>query len=235
VSSRKTIFRFSIPVPVLGVLILAGLLVPPLFKVRQNRKESLPGNQVAELQSIPQRAKTETQTSPVHAPYADTSRSQSKLPRLKASLAEKDGSMTRRRIFKRGPLSLLLPIVVAATPGATPLNNRAATTTAKPAMTLDTIERRQRMTMNSMLPENTLKGKGQNLPGNAVTKQIGDKVFYRNLGMRIDRQCNEHRGDPVIEILPNGPEHESILTQCPELRDLRPVAVCWGSKIYWVR
>ena len=45
---------------------------------------------------------------------------------------------------------------------------------------------------------------------------------------------SEHRDDPIREIPPNGPEHESILTRYPELRDLslslRPVVVGWGSK-----
>jgi len=235
-SSRKIIFRFSIPIPVLGVLILAGLLIPVLFKVRQNRKESLSGNQVAVLQPIPQRAETETQNSPILAPEADASRSVSELPHLKASLADK------RRVDESAALLQAQPAppvpadqVVAATPGATPRNDRAATTTPGPAMTPDTIEGRQLRTMHSMPPKNTLLGKGQNMPANAVTKQIGDKVFYQNLGMWIDRQCNEHREDPIMEMPPNGPEYESILTQYPELRDLRPVVVCWGSKIFRVR
>lgn len=236
VSSRKTIFRFSIPVPVLGVLILAGLLIPVLFKVRQNRKESLPGNQVAVLQSIPQQAKTETQNSPIHAPEADTSRSVSKLPRLKASLAEKRPVDESAALLQARPAPPVPAYkVVAATPGATPRNDRAATTTSNSAMTLDTVEQIQLMTMNSMPPKNSLLGKGQNMPANALTKRIGDKMFYQNLGMWIDRQCNEHRDDPITEILPNGPEYESILAQYPDLRDLRPVVVYWGSKIYWVR
>jgi hypothetical protein len=235
VSSRKTIFRFAIPVPVLGVLILAGLLILLFFKGRQNRTESLPGNQVAELSSIPQQAKTETQNSPIHTPRADTSRSVSKPPRLKAPLAEK------RRVDESAALLQARPAppvpaykAEAVAPRATPWNEKSAAP-MRAAMTLDTIERMQLMAMNSTPPNDMLSGKDQNMPANAVTKQIGDKVFYQKLGMWIDRQCDEHRDDPIIEITPNGPEHESILRRYPELRDLRPAVVYWGSKVYWVR
>jgi len=50
------------------------------------------------------------------------------------------------------------------------------------------------MTMRSMPPKNTLLGKAQNMPANAATKQIGDKVFYQNLEMWIDRRCRANTG-----------------------------------------
>jgi len=69
-----------------------------------------------------------------------------------------------------------------------------------------------------------------------ASKKIKDKVFYRNaMGFWVDRQCIEHRDSPIIEILPVAAEHESIMKEYPELRDLLPALVYWNGKNYLLR
>jgi hypothetical protein len=67
------------------------------------------------------------------------------------------------------------------------------------------------------------------------TKKIGNKEFYRDSGLWVDRQCSIHRGDPVNEITSADPEYEKILKQYKNLRSLVPVLIYWNNKVYLLR
>jgi len=69
----------------------------------------------------------------------------------------------------------------------------------------------------------------------AGAKRIGDKKFYPVSGYWMDRQCGEHRGDPMVPITSAAPEYEQILARYPELRGLRPALICTRGKVYLLR
>lgn len=69
-----------------------------------------------------------------------------------------------------------------------------------------------------------------------VSKEIGGKTFYRRPdGIWIDGDCVEHRGAPLIEVLPAVPEYREILARYPGLDDLVPVVIHWNESNYFLR
>jgi hypothetical protein len=63
-------------------------------------------------------------------------------------------------------------------------------------------------------------------------RKIRDKVFDRESGLWVDRQCAKHPEAEVIEITEYAPEYRSILNEYPQLSDLLPVKIYWEGKIY---
>ena len=83
--------------------------------------------------------------------------------------------------------------------------------------------------------DDIFKGKDLSQLSTAESRTIGDKIFYSNSGVWIDRKSAENTNDPVIEMPPGVPEYEKILNKYPEVRELVPVLIHWDGKNYLLR
>jgi hypothetical protein len=82
--------------------------------------------------------------------------------------------------------------------------------------------------------ESTLRFAIKNLDPNiksAESKAIADRVYIKNLGYWIDKQCTEHAESEIVELAPEAPEYKAILAQYPGLKAIFPVLVYWQGMI----
>jgi anti-sigma factor RsiW len=250
--SRTTIFRFSLPLPVLAGLLLAAVLIPAAYRLTRRSDMIPPKSQVAELRApspgiadSPVLRKS-SEIKPGIKPAKEPAAIQP--PRAQALVPEKKGKTD----FSAEPGEQLVPPAPAmkaeaaiaaettsrrradaSAPSAA--DEKSPTSPAPPQMTVNQSGSIQGISLNSVPPKDLLLDAGKNIPAQAATKQIGDKAFYRSMGIWIDRQCSEYRDNPIIEILSVAPEYEPILTGYPELRGLLPVLVHWKGKNYLLR
>jgi hypothetical protein len=81
--------------------------------------------------------------------------------------------------------------------------------------------------------ESTLRFAIKNLGVNfksAESKAIADRVYYKNLGYWIDKQCTEHPDSEIVELASEDPQYTAILAQYPDLKAIFPVIVYWQGK-----
>jgi hypothetical protein len=245
------IFRLSIPIPVLGAICVAVIVGAVLFRLMPTlgKKPAMP--QSAELH-LPA-----TSTEPM--PAAPESESVMRSAPMPAPSAAMDGSAGETPLDQ--PLSYehrkeLAPPSAHALPPAAPAvqddtaaaevaraeKDRAAevpaaqeelkSATAAPPRA----DREQAARMKAGAPPAALLGGSiQAQSGATASRIIGDKEFYPESGIWIDRQCAGRQGEPIIEIAPPDPEYEAILARYKELRNLRPAKICWNSRIYLLR
>lgn len=276
-TGKKTLFHFSIPIPVLGGVVVAMVLLAVLFRMVHQSGGNLQQPQTAELHPPAQKTETAAQSVPMEAPMADKDNLAMARRRIEAPLSEnkEKGSAFFSREAVPEPLppaalpaienepaavaevsthkmAAALPAsenerrdVAAESSAQKPAAARASSgyeksaTLSSPAAVSDQIDVKLQstVTLNSVPPKDVIFGfrDGRSKLEASQSKQIRDKVFYQNSGFWIDRQCVEHRDEPIIEILPVVPEYEPILAKYPELRDLLPAVIYWNNKIYLLR
>jgi hypothetical protein len=81
--------------------------------------------------------------------------------------------------------------------------------------------------------ESTLRFAIKNLGSNvksAEAKTIADRVYYKNMGYWIDKQCTEHTNSEIVELASEAPEYTAILAKYPDLKAIFPVIVYWEGK-----
>jgi hypothetical protein len=66
----------------------------------------------------------------------------------------------------------------------------------------------------------------------AEMKTIGDKVFYKNLGYWIDKQCAENSGDPIVEVKSADPDFALLIQKYPDMKKILPAIIHWEKKNY---
>jgi hypothetical protein len=255
---RSRFFRF---VPVAGVMILVIAMIPVINKLAHKQNEKLPKNQVAELHLAPkpvQKTEITEQTDkresikPKTAEVNRIQRSLEKKP-LESQVFEdkkEEASSTATLLKGAEPATAVPSIQKDADMSARSAREERADESSQvfkpaaaptPHIPLNQIDTSRFSALNSVPPlvtSNTLPPTSR-LVGSEKNanefKKIGDKEFYLNSGIWIDRQCAEHRDSLVIEVLPVVPEHEAILKQYPDLRNLLPAMVYWNGKIYLLR
>ena len=82
--------------------------------------------------------------------------------------------------------------------------------------------------------ESTLRFAIKNLDSDiksAESKAIADRVYIKNSGYWIDKQCTEHADSEIVELAPEAPEYKAILAQYPGLKAIFPVIVYWQGRI----
>jgi hypothetical protein len=257
--ARSRFFRF---VPVAGVLILAIALIPVISKLAHKQAEKPPQNQVAELHMAAkpvQKTEIAEQTAksePIKPKTAEVIRIQSlseKKTLEKQVFEDKKEKAPLTAALLKGaePVPAVPPIEKDADlPSKSAQDERTdestqgyklAAAAPTPRIPLSQIDVSRYSALNSVPPivsSNSLPPTSMMLGSDKSAtefKKIGDKEFYLNSGIWIDRQCAEHRDSLVIEVLPVVPEHEAILKQYPDLRNLLPAMVYWNGKIYLLR
>jgi hypothetical protein len=255
-------FRFFKLVPIAGVLILLIALIPTFYKLKSTHRqnESLIKTQEAELRSpaktiqkneltkpeverVAVKSKTVKETGiqstdakkPVESKLLDYRKAESSRPEaLQKELTLPDAV----KITEKDADLPLKPVQDEKADDAKQVEKTMAAATAPSSLTQLDVGRFTALNSvpptvsNTLPPPGMLIGSGKDA---GETKKIGDKEFYLNSGIWIDRQCAEHRDILVIEILPVVPEHETILKQYPALRNLLPAMVYWNGKIYLLR
>ena len=81
--------------------------------------------------------------------------------------------------------------------------------------------------------ESTLRFAIKNLGSNiksAESKAVADRLYYKNLGYWIDKQCTDHSDSEIVELASEDPEYKAILAQYPDLKAIFPVIVYWQGK-----
>jgi hypothetical protein len=271
--SRKTLFRFSVPVVVAGALFLVFILA--VYKYMRNPSEN--NVQVAEVRkpaqppmqrSAPQ-AESAAQGIKKEVPEAkapEKTALKAKAPEMdkRVAASEKQQSAPPAPEEKeKGSFPADLkraetnpPVVLSGAEAVISAESKTEASDAAGASRIDEasaarpasnpppyqidINRYKALNSLSLSILNVTPTAGMLLGSesekdSAELKKIGDKVFYLNSGIWIDRQCAQHRDSLVVELLPVLPEHESILKQYPELRNLLPALIYWNSKIYLLR
>jgi hypothetical protein len=267
-SAKKTLFHFSIPIPVLGGGIAVIILIVVLFKFLGDSRQEPGAAQIAELHQSAREAQVMKQ----NAPLPQTAESRSNLTpeppatetdalagKLKG-LASRDLGSEPQAIPPAAPVvkteeaeaveppALLDDVKVAEIhPAETAVVGRSRSNERlDAASSADTDSEQgdkfQALTLNaapsaqlSSKPQKEMKAdlaKARSNPDAAGMRQVGEKEFYRNSGIWIDRQCALHPDDPIIEIDKEDPEYKLILEQYPKLRDLLPAKIYWNGKTY---
>ncbi len=66
----------------------------------------------------------------------------------------------------------------------------------------------------------------------AENKAIGDRVFFKNRGYWIDKQCAENSADPIVVIKAADSDFASIMQKYPDTKALLPAIIYWEKKNY---
>ena len=297
-SGKKTLFRFSIPVPVFGAAVAAILLIAVFLPWRPGSGEREERTRMAELRSPVQEATAGKPTPLTDAPVEMNRKSAASeavpekvAPRLDRRVREKtttegqvagqaaekkkeDFAVADLRAAQAVPPSPAIDAIVTAESDAKVTDERGKTESAalKPQSTVPAPEspepieptgaaagaraaaapqaresqgkppvagvlsHRAGMALN-MAPgiDDIFKGKDLSQLSAADSRKVGDKVFYWNSGIWIDRESAEKRNAPIIEMPPGVPEYEKILSKYPEVRELVPVLIHWDGKNYLLR
>jgi hypothetical protein len=282
-ASKRTVFRLSIPIPVLGAVIVGVALFVVVFKFSNKPDERESKAQVAEVRLGTPQVETGVQNAP--APAQENLLGKGDILPKKAKMMSPAGNRISdsRMDLAEAPSAANIPVpipAVAAPPASVqaaagaiqpappnpaetlssvvadsslPQKQKSETETKAAAEQIASIRTqepvsRPRMfaasnriatTLYSSPPvEATLKFAFTSLSANskdAETKEIGDRVFYRNSGFWVDKQCVEHSGNPIVEITSKDPEYEEILGKYPGIRSILPAAIYWEEKNYLLR
>jgi hypothetical protein len=269
-AGKRTLFRFSIPIPVLGG-VAAIVLIVVLFRFFGDSQQKLSTPQVAELHPPAREAEVMKPNAPMPQPVENKSSLVSEPPAARISIpGEKlKGAVVSELQSDRQAIPSAAPVVkteeaktvesrdligetkvaeVPATEVAVAAHSRSNEKLDAPSAAgaaSDQMDKLQNLALNAVLPpppsprpqkakavESTVVRTRSDATG---SRQIGEKVFYRDSGIWIDRQCAEHPNDPVVEIKSEATEYKSILEQYPELRDLLPAKIYWNGKTYLLR
>jgi hypothetical protein len=310
---KKLLFRFAIPIPVLGGVVAAIVLIAVLFRMVSDSGKNIQPPQSAELHAPARQTEIATRNIPPPPPVADKDSLVVEKPKLDARLSENKAKALSSPIsnaetesippatraesippsapavvepapgisaeadmqkmeakggaFPRGEESIARPSIYAAQ------NRIAASNTLNMAPINATSPRDAMIRLGDLLQRRDLKaeageqraqiveGIGQNHTNPAQggkkiasqglgggvrqasrasiereeSRKIGEKAFYLSSVYWIDGQCIEHQDEPIVEITSAAPEYGQILTQYPELRNLRPALIYWNGKIYLLR
>ncbi len=255
--TRPRLLRF---VPVLGVLVIAIALIPVLSKLAHKKNEKITKNQVAEIHLTAKPVqKTEIAEQPAKREAIEPKTDEvtriptprEKKPLEKQAFKDKKEKVSSTTALLKGaePAAAVLSIQKDADMSAKSSREERADDSKQsslpagaptPYIPLSQIDVGRYSALNSLppmvsnviLPTDRLVGSEKNA---SEFRKIGDKEFYLNSGIWIDRQCAEHRDSLVLEVLPVVPEHAAILKQYPDLRNLLPAMVFWNGKIYLLR
>jgi hypothetical protein len=249
--ARSRFFRL---VPVAGVLILAIALIPVISKLMHKQAEKPPKNQIAELHmAATPFQKTEiteqpAKSEPIKPRPAETIKIQSppeRKPLEQQVFKDKKEESSLTAAFLKeaetAPADLPAKSAREERTDESAQGYKPAATAPTSSIPLNQIDVGRFSALNSVPPmvtSNALPPTSMMLGSEKSAtelKKIGDKEFYLNSGIWIDRQCAEHRDSLVIEVLPVVPEHEAILKQYPNLRNFLPAMVYWNGKIYLLR
>ncbi len=302
---KKVLFHFAIPIPVLGGVIAAVILVAVLLRIGHDSGKNIQPPQSAELHAPARQAEIATRDFPLPPPVASKDSLIPEKPKLEAQLSEnkskesalpvpqaetesihpaapaviepapaisaeiapqklaetagqKMADKADKGAFPRGEESIARPSIYRASNriAASDTLNMAPVSAASPRDAIiklgDWLQRLDLSAQAGQIGESRLspaqdekKIASQDLARVRQTsraaiereesKKVGEKTFYLNSGYWIDRQCIEHQDDSMVEITSAAPEYEKILTQYPELRNLRPALIYWNSEIYLLR
>jgi hypothetical protein len=269
-AGKRTLFRFSIPIPVLGGVAVIVLIVV-LFRFFSDSQQKLSTPQVAELHSPAREAEVMKPNAPIPEPMENKSNLVQEPPAARMSVPEEKlkGAALSEVQTDRQTIPPAAPIVkteeaktvesrdlvgetkvaeLPATEVAAAAHSRSNEKLDAPSSlgaASDQMDKLQDLALNAVLPPPpSLKPQKAKAAESAVlrtrsdatgSRQIGEKVFYRDSGIWTDRQCAEHPDDPVIEIKNEAPDYKSILEQYPGLRDLLPAKIYWNGKTYLLR
>jgi hypothetical protein len=282
-ASKRTVFRLSIPIPVLGAVIVGVALLAMVFKFSNKPDERESKVQVAEVRPSTPPVEPGVQNVPV--PAQENVLNKGDILEKKARMVSKVGTpiLDSRMDLAEAPSAANIPVpnpVVAVPPASIqaaggaiqpatptpaetfssvvadsslPQKQKSEAETKSAAEQIASIRTqepisRPRMfaasnriatTLYSSPPaEATLKFAFTSLSVNskdAEAKEIGDRVFYKNSGFWVDKQCVEHSGNPIVEITSKDPEYEVILGKYPGVRSILPAAIYWEEKNYLLK
>jgi hypothetical protein len=260
--SRKTLFRFSISVPVLGTLILAAILIPVIIRIVHSPKERATPTQIAEAR-LPAQTKVAAANKRIDEPQKAPELTMSRFARGERELEKLrppapagvglDGFVDKQSLaldglYRQKALSVpasAVPIIQAKekTAGLGEFQKKDDYSDKKelPAVLPTPVE-----AVNALIPNQsnssflradssatTMRTRAEK--EGAESKKIGDKEFYLSSGIWMDRQCDRRLDATPIELQQTAAEYESILKQYPELRKLLPAVFCRDDKIYKLR
>lgn len=306
---KRTLFHFSIPIPVLGSALVVIILVAVLFRIFNESPKDISGLQTAELHTPARETESMKRSSSTPVPMESKKDDFSEHPATDTSvLAEKSDQQTKPEfkdmeaearfapppalkakgegaMEESSPQKLIgtttfraqdkldMPPASsdrkterASVPSATPIIEGEPAKTAKlPAAemasatpppvkgrenkplsseaALGRTDKLGDLTFDAALSSSLQKQKEKKVAlkpararlGAGESRRVGDKVFYRDSGIWIDRQCTQHPNDAIMEITNKDTDFKMILQQYPELRDLLPAKIYWNSKIYILR
>jgi hypothetical protein len=314
---KKTLFRFSLPIPVLGALLVCAVIAAMFFRFQYGSKGDSGKNQVAELRAPvqppagqPMDRMLQNAPRPVPLPNQPGNELERKSVRMEKAVPEEKGKaagsvdMPAARFDKLAeatPSAVPPPVPVPAAtsvaagalaaadgnpaePAPSEALALAPSTVSAPskAGTLSAadirLESKQKKDGGAVVPaatdeqdaiasirtqqplsrphiyaaqnriatslyttssfESTLRFAIKNLGSNiksAESKAIADRVYYKNLGYWIDKQCTEHPDSEIVELASEAPEYKGILAQYPDLKAILPVIVYWQGKICMLR
>ena len=249
-AGKKVLFRLSIPIPVLGAVCIAAILVAVLVHVR-NPGDTTDIPQSAEMhrparnaEPAPAARKNESAMRSVPMPAPS--------PVGEISVAERPTDLPPSVEVKEA----MAPSTVSAPAAAAPVHEDEGTKAGKTLAEKDAAmessalreeskaamapppraDRDQASRMKAGAPSVAVLGgsvKAQAVPPSSRT--IGDKEFYLESGFWIDRQTTTRKGEPVFEIDSADPQYEAILTKYKDLRSLLPAVIYWEGRIYLLR
>jgi hypothetical protein len=109
--SRKTLFRFSIPVPVLGALILAVILIPVIIRMINSPKERATPTQIAEVR-FPAQTKVAAANKRIDEPKKAPELTMSRFAREERELAKPVGINNSQAGYNAGKLPASADVVL---------------------------------------------------------------------------------------------------------------------------
>lgn len=232
--SKKTLFRFSIPIPILGLLLLVMVLVAVLSRFPHRFGENPPAVSVS---SKPSRIETVAGGMKTNDAAVITEKNGKLGPAVEGGKSEKAGHRLSAAAPKDlpGSVSIRTAKLDVAQPLPSPESTAqpAASSVAVPVLPKTAVGQGvlTRSTAASVRRAIDTLRLSANL-NSAEPRGIGNKFFYNNSGFWIDRQCIEHLGAVIVEITPRAPEYESILKQYPDILEIAPAVIYWEGKNY---
>ena len=232
--SKKTLFHFSIPIPIFGVLLLVLVLVAVLPRFPRRSGENPPAVSVS---SKPSRVETVAAEMKTNVAAVITEKNGKLGPAVEEGKSEKAGYRLSAAAHKEVPGSV--SIRTAKLDEAQPLPSPEST--ARPTASSLAVPVLQKMAVGQGALTRSAAASVRraiyalSLSANlnsAEPRGIGDKFFYNNSGFWIDKQCIEHLGAVIVEITTRAPEYESILKQYPDILKIAPAVIHWEGKNY---
>jgi hypothetical protein len=217
---KKTLFRFSVPIPVLGAVLICIVLIAVLVQILHDSSRNLSKSQSAAMHPPAQSASLEAPVAR-HGSFAP--------PRVESSAAAKSRAEPMPPVLRRTAEQKMAAAALPA--GGTPATPPSLKTARnRIAQTQDV------NSFRALSSEDAIAGSGGPAKLEAAeSRKIGDKVFYLNAGYWIDQQCTEHPGGEILEIAPTAPEYGPLSIKYPGLGDLRPALICTNGRNYLLR
>lgn len=242
--SRKTWFRFSFPIPVLGGVFVAIILTAGIFLLIRDSGENLHPTQSAQLHlPVPEKEMLKQNIPETYSEKRDAGQKLEPPPMT----FPKEGIEARvapaRELKKEAILSAASSNQMATLQSehSARLNEGATLSSVRElsvaAPTLRMKGQRADGPQSSIQEDNAAEADIKDLeePKGSASRKIGDKEFYWDSGYWTDRQCLQHPEVPVIEIAPANPEYKSIVERYPDLLTLKPVRIFSVDRIYIFR